>query len=198
MSTIAAIPPESPHRREVTPEELLEMPAGKHHELVDGVPVQRTMSLLAGLVESKLNYKYVGHCEAANLGSVVSPSCGYRCFFWKPRQVRRPDISFIARHRLPAEPEWSQGCVTIPPDLPVEVTSSNEIIYDLEEKVEEYLRAGVRLTWIVYPEVRVIQVIRADGSGYRLRPRRRAHARIRAARLPLSRGERVPGITAAR
>jgi Uma2 family endonuclease len=61
--------------------------------------------------------------------------------------------------------------VTIAPDLVVEVTSPSDGIYDLEEKVEEFLRVGVRLIWLIYPEVRVIQVIRSDGSGYRLRAR---------------------------
>src|SRR5208283_58881 len=62
-----------------------------------------------------------------------------------------------------------RGYVTIPPDIAIEVTSPNDVIYELEEKVEEYLRAGVRLIWLIHPEVRVIQVIRGDGSGYRLR-----------------------------
>jgi hypothetical protein len=46
MSTIVAMPPETVRRAEsslagrmdVTPEELLAMPDGKHYELVDGVP----------------------------------------------------------------------------------------------------------------------------------------------------------------
>ena len=46
MSTIVAMPPEAVRRAEsvlagrteVTPEELLAMPDGKHYELVDGVP----------------------------------------------------------------------------------------------------------------------------------------------------------------
>ncbi len=169
MSTIAATPPGAMVKTEVTPEELLAMPDGKHYELVDGVPVERTMSLLASRVEAKLSYMLVGYCDGSDLGWVVSPSCGYRCFPWKPKRVRRPDVSFIARGRLPSEAEWSEGYVTVPPDLAVEVTSPSDVIYELEEKVEEYLRAGVRLIWIIYPEVRVIQVIRGDGSGYRLR-----------------------------
>jgi Uma2 family endonuclease len=52
----------------------------------------------------------------------------------------------------------------------VEVTSPTDEVYDLEEKIEEYLRAGVRLIWVIHPEVRAIPVIRADGSGLRLRP----------------------------
>ena len=50
------------------------------------------------------------------------------------------------------------------------MTSPNDEVYDLEEKVEEYLRAGVRLIWVIHPEVQVIEVIRADGSGLRIRP----------------------------
>jgi Uma2 family endonuclease len=169
MNTATLTPPEAPARVEVTPDELLAMPDADHYELVDGVPVERTMSLLAGLVEAKLTQILGADCERTGVGRVVSPSCGYRCFPWKPRQVRRPDISFIARERLPAESQWSEGYVTIPPDLAVEVTSPSDGVYELEEKVEEYLRAGVRLIWVIHPEVRTIQVIRGDGSGYRLR-----------------------------
>jgi len=169
MSTITAIPSDATDRGEVTPEELLAMPDGKHYELVDGVPVERTMSLLASRVEVVVARRLDAHCIETDVGWVLGAACGYRCFSWKPRRVRRPDISFIARERLPSEAEWSEGYVTIPPDLAVEVTSPTDGVYDLEEKVEEYLRAGVRLIWVIYPEVRVIQVIRGDGSGYRLR-----------------------------
>src|SRR5262249_26416334 len=88
---------------------------------------------------------------------------------WKPGQVRRPDVSFIARDRLPSEEHWSDGYITIAPDLAVEVTSPTDEVYDLEEKIEEDLRAGVRLIWGIHPEVRAIQVIRADGTGLRVR-----------------------------
>ena len=33
--------------------------------------------------------------------------------------------------------------MTIPPDLAVEVVSPNDYVYELENKVEEYIRAGV-------------------------------------------------------
>jgi len=169
MSTITTLPHKAAGEADVTPDELLAMPDGKHYELVDGVPVERTMSLLASQVASNLNYFMVGHCRPDGLGCVLESSCGYQCFPWKPRQVRRPDISFITRERVPSEAEWSAGYVTIPPDLAVEVTSPTDGVYDLEEKVEEYRRAGVRLIWVIHPEVRVIEVIHGDGSGYRLR-----------------------------
>src|SRR5207247_1836738 len=117
MSTIRAIPPEAADQGEVTPEDLLAMPDGKHYELVDGVPVERATSLLASRVEVTLGRILDVHSDQNDLGWVVGPSCGYRCFPWKPRQVRRPDITFIARDRIPSETQWSEGYVTIPPDL---------------------------------------------------------------------------------
>jgi len=169
MSTILAKPPESEGKTEWTPEELLAMPDGEHYELVDGLLVERAMSLLASRVEVTLGRMLDGYCVANGLGWVLGPSCGYLCFPWKPRRVRRPDLSFIRQGRLPKEPQWSEGYVTIPPDLAVEVTSPSDAVYDLEEKVEEYLRAGVRLIWVIHPEVQAIEVMRGDGSVSRLR-----------------------------
>ncbi len=177
MSPIAASPPEAEGRtrsglagmREVTPEELLALPGAEHYELVDGVPVEKTMSLRSSRVEITIGRILDAYCEGKDLGWVLGPTCGYRCFPWKPGKVRRPDVSFIARDRLPGSARWSEGYVLIPPDLAVEVTSPSDEVYDLEEKVEEYLQAGVRLVWVVHPEVRAIQVIRADGSGLRVR-----------------------------
>jgi Uma2 family endonuclease len=177
MSTMVAITPVTERTRssvlagrtDVTPEELLAMPDAEHYKLVDGVLVERAMSLLAARVESKTIRILEGHCEGPDLGWVLGSSGGYRCFPWKPGKVRRADVSFIARHRLPAPEQWSVGYITIPPDLALEITSPTDEVYDLEEKIEEYLRAGVRLIWVIHPEVRVVEVFRADGSTSRIR-----------------------------
>ena len=54
--------------------------------------------------------------------------------------------------RLPA------GHIPITPDLAVEVVSPNDRVYEVDTKVEEYLRAGVPLVWVVNPETRVLHV----------------------------------------
>jgi Uma2 family endonuclease len=127
------------------------------------------MSLLAARVESNVIHNLAGYSKGPDLGWVLGPSGGYRCFPWKPGKVRRPDVSFIARDRLPSPEQWSEDYITISPDLAAEVTSPGDKVHDLQEKVEEYLRAGVRLIWVIHPEVRVIEVIRADGSSSRIR-----------------------------
>ena len=168
MSTVVSSPPHT-GKAEVTPEVLLTMPDAEHFELVDGLLVERGMSLLASRVEISLGRFLDLFCEEHALGWVLGPSCAYRCFPSKPGQVRRPDLSFISLARLPKEPQWSEGYVTIPPDLAVEITSPSDVVYELEEKVEEYLCAGVRLIWVIHPEIQVIDVMRGDGSTSRLR-----------------------------
>jgi Uma2 family endonuclease len=52
----------------------------------------------------------------------------------------------------------------IPPDLAVEVVSPNDLAYDVESKVVEYLDANVALVWVIDPEARTVRIYRRDGS----------------------------------
>ncbi len=56
-----------------------------------------------------------------------------------------------------------EGYCTIPPDLAVEVVSPNDLVAELDEKVEEYLRAGVKLVWVVHPDARARPGLPSDG-----------------------------------
>jgi Uma2 family endonuclease len=169
MSTIVATQSAVSPKTEVTPEELLAMPDGGHYELIDGELRERNMSLLSSRVAVSLARRLDLHCEQNNLGWVVDAECGYKCFPWKPSRIRRADVSFIGIDRLPSDEQRSQGYVTIPPDLAVEIVSPNDRVSELDEKIDEYLRAGVRLIWIINPETRKVQVWRHDGSVIPLR-----------------------------
>jgi Uma2 family endonuclease len=175
MGTTSSIPLQVEHhgetmsQTEVTPEELLAMPDGKHYELIEGELKERNVSLLSSRVALRLGRRLDTYCEDHDLGWVLESECAYRCFSWKPRQVRRADVSFISRERLPSEGKWSDGYVTIPPDLAVEVVSPNDKVSELDENVEEYLRAGAKLVWVIHPEIRKLEVRRSDGSGTWLR-----------------------------
>jgi Uma2 family endonuclease len=164
MSTMVATDAESTQKTEITPDELLAMPDGGHFELIDGELTERNMSLLSSRVAVRLARRLDVHCEEHDLGWIVDAECGYACFPWKPGRIRRPDVSFIAAGRLPSSEERSEGYVMIPPDLAVEVVSPNDRVGELDEKVDEYLRAGVRLVWVVRPAARAVQVFRGDRS----------------------------------
>ncbi len=76
-----------------------------------------------------------------------------------PDHVRKPDVFFIARGRLP-QGRLPQGYVTVVPDLIVEIVSPNDDAGKLEAKLQDYRRVAVPLVWVIYPETRNAYVYR--------------------------------------
>jgi Uma2 family endonuclease len=150
-----------------TPDDLLRMPDGDRFELVDGHLVERAMGAESSLTAANLIILLGTHAKANQLGRVFAPDCGYQCFPGQPNRLRYPDCSFIARGRLPDD-RPPQGHVHIAPDLVVEVVSPNDEAYDVEQRIEDFLRAGVRLLWVVYPNTRRVMVFRPGGNVSRL------------------------------
>jgi len=76
-----------------------------------------------------------------------------------PDTVRAPDIAFIGTERvlLTGVPDkfWPG-----PPDLAVEVLSPEDTVYEVEEKVEEWLSAGAKAVWVVNPRKQTVAVHR--------------------------------------
>ncbi len=150
-----------------TPEELLRIPDGDRFEVVDGHLVERAMGARSSLIAANLIEFLSVHAKANRLGRVFATDCGYQCFPGQPNRLRYPDCSFIAHGRLPGD-QPPEGHVHIAPDLIVEVVSPNDLAYDVEQRIEDYLRAGVRLMWVVYPPTRRVMVFRAGGNVSRL------------------------------
>ncbi len=167
MSVILESPPQSAARPRVTAEELLAMPDDKRFELVNGELVEHNMSWESERIGTNLIVLLGSFVRKQNSGEVNGSSAGYQCFEEifpdDPDRVRKPDVSFISANRLP-RPPISRGNCTIVPDLAVEVISPNDLSEDVEEKVDEYLRAGVRLVWVVHPQAKTIRIHRANGS----------------------------------
>ncbi len=149
--------------REITPEELLTRPDAVSFELVDGKLVERKVSVLSSLVEGIVYRILSTHCDAQQAGPVWPSSLGYQCFPDASSKVRRPDISFVRSQRFSQE-LLREGYLFIPPDLAVEVLSPNDTAYEIGEKVEEYLAAGVALVWVINPETRIVEIHRKNGT----------------------------------
>ena len=148
-----------------TPEDLLRMPDGDSYELVDGRLVETTMSFWSSYVAGEIHGSLRDFCRHKKLGWVVPEGATYQCFPDAPQKVRKPDTSFIRLARLSLAQATEEGHLPIPPDLAVEVMSPNDNAYDLDEKVQEYLRAGVQLIWVVNPRARTVRVYRQQGIG---------------------------------
>jgi len=82
-------------------------------------------------------------------------------FALSPSRVCAPDVSLLRIEMLAkADPEHIfEGT----PDLAIEVVSERENAADLRQKIQDYLDAGSKAVWTVYPKLRVIAVY--DQSG---------------------------------
>ena len=76
-----------------------------------------------------------------------------------PDIVRAPDAAFVSNTKLPQEKRT--GFFVGAPDLAVEVISPSETFEKVDNKIEDYLNAGVREVWIVRPRTRTITVYKS-------------------------------------
>lgn len=147
-----------------TAEDLLRLPTGlgERFELVEGE--LRTMSpggSLHGKVAARAALLLGQHVAARHLGEVVGAETGF-VLKRNPDTVRAPDAAFIAAVRVPAGglPEtYFDGA----PDLAVEVVSPGDTAQDVQSKVTDWLQAGTRMVWVLYPKSRQVFVFRAGG-----------------------------------
>src|SRR2546430_5532548 len=113
-----------------TPTGLLDLTDSVAFELVDGHLVERNMGGESSLVALTIGMLLRQHVGQHKLGLVFGADAGYQCFADAPDKVRRADVSFIARDRLPnnAPPK---GYIKIAPDLAIEVISPNDSAYEV-------------------------------------------------------------------
>lgn len=79
---------------------------------------------------------------------------------WRnPDRVVGPDAAFIGNDSLPLQVSPEGYLLTIP-DLAVEVVSKNDTSIEITQKVRDYLKAGVRVVWVIDPGARTVAIHR--------------------------------------
>ena len=151
-----------------TPEDLLALPDAGRYELIDGQLVERNTGAKSSYVAARLVRLLGLVTDAQELGLLFGSDCGYQIFADDPGRVRFADGSFIRRGRLPHDTP-PEGHCRIPPDLAIEAISPNDTTRAVEEKVEQWLAASVRLVWVIYPDTQRLDVHRHDGTVSKLR-----------------------------
>ncbi len=127
------------------------------YEIIDGErketePMGAYMTLLAGELARILANFVSEH----RLGVAV-PEMLFR-FQRNPDRSRRPDVAFVSRARCQQSPVPQEGDWDVVPDLAVEVVSPTNDATELEKKLVEYFRFGVRQVWVLHPEHRRLYV----------------------------------------
>lgn len=171
LEQLGNIPPErvraDPPPGSATERDVIEIEAREDRlcELVDGTLVEKPMgfreSLLAGFLVTMLTQ----FADEHDLGVVPTPDGTIRLF---PGTVRIPDVAFISWSRLPGRRIPSEPIPDLVPDLAVEVLSRTNTDAEMEIKRQEYFRAGVKLVWMVDPQLRQVVVYRSPTDFTRL------------------------------
>ena len=157
-----------PSRVSMSAEELLALSNEKGLELVDGQLVEHRMGFGSSHIALHLAALLFMFNRDHPTGWVQSCECGFKLPLPGGDTVRKPDVAFVSFQRLPAAGQFPDGYPAVAPDLAVEVVSPNDLFYEVETKLKEYLQAGVRLIWIINPSTRSVQICRQDGTSARL------------------------------
>jgi Uma2 family endonuclease len=147
--------------RIVTADELLTMPVdGFRYELVKGELIRMSPTGHEhGVVAMNIAGPLHQHVKSNVLGVVYAAETGF-LLTRDPDTVRAPDVAFVNKARIDQVADI-KGYWIGAPDLAVEVISPSDTLGYLEDKVAEWLDAGVRMVWVASPKLRSVAVYRS-------------------------------------
>lgn len=147
----------------MTADELARWPDdGYHYELVRGRLIRMPPPGGGhGIIAANLSGELRTYVRHHRLGYVFAAETGFRLEqLGDPEQnVQAPDVSFVRRDRAPAQdsPEWAKNW-RLAPDLVAEIVSPSQHHAEMDPKAREWLAAGVRLVWVVWPRTKQVDV----------------------------------------
>ena len=151
----------------LTTDEFLSLPDSVAYELVDGRLVERNVSEESSGVAARIIYLLQVDTEKTKEACVYGADLTYNCIADPSKDLCRADASLIRKSRLKGL--GNPGMMPIPADLVVEVLSPNDHVYEVNQKVEQYLASGFKLVWVVDPVLKIVFVHREDGTMTKLR-----------------------------
>lgn len=92
------------------------------------------------------------------LGITFSSSTGFKL----PNGAKRsPDAAWVRRERWDAlTPAQRRKFPPLAPDFVIELRSATDELEPLQEKMQEYRSNGVRLGWLINPQLRQVEIYR--------------------------------------
>lgn len=142
-------------------EEFQKLPEveGKTYELDEGeLLMEPSPTFLHNRIRDRIARRLSEFVERRNLGEVIVEMD----FRLSSDTVRNPDIAWITSDHL-QRIDVNRSPVEGAPALAVEVISPSNSAQDTVKKTQQYLRAGCRSVWIVYPSMGLIEIHSAGG-----------------------------------
>lgn len=150
---------------QLTPEALLTLPkppGAKHYELSDGdLIVVGNAGALHELIKTKLFEILTEYRLRTKSGRAFAETQ----FTLRADRARIPDVAWVSQAKLEQIPHENRA-IPIAPDVAIEIISDSEHPQETEQKLRDYLEAGVEV-WQVFPSVRSLTVWRGN-QGLRL------------------------------
>ncbi len=168
MRRIAAIPRDVEGRkamvatRRITVDEFENMSLEGRWELIDGEMVEMSPSAdEPSSIGATITGMLWSFARPRRLGRVYNAEGGF-VLFSDRETVLAPDVAFVRAERMPRG-EARKHFARLAPDLAVEVFSPSDRASEVLVKVQMYQESGVRLVWIVDPDLETVTVI-AQGN----------------------------------
>ncbi len=135
-------------KEKLTFEDIKELPEG-NYEVIDGevkelAPTGFEHGEWEGELYTLLKHKLKGkgYVAVGEVGILISKN---------PLRIRSADVVYISKERSPERP---RGILTVPPELVIEIVSPSNTYTEMEEKVFDYLKAGVNRVLLIDPQLR--------------------------------------------
>ena len=145
----------------MTADELLALPRGEfRHELINGELKTTPLSgHRHGRIAVSLAAPLAQHVKKNCLGQVHAAGTGFK-LTTNPDTVRTPDVAFIRKQSVEGT-EDATGYWPAAPNLAVEVLDFDDIVFEVEEKVMEWLDAGSEQVWVLSPGLQTVTIYRS-------------------------------------
>jgi Uma2 family endonuclease len=147
-------------RTHVTVDELEKLSLPFPAELYNGRVVYKMPNFAHSVIQGRITQKINNYLDEHPVG-LVGGDANYRLWPERRHESRGPDVSFILKERLPKN---LFRFLPMAPDLAVEILSPGDSFMEVMEKVDEYLRQGVKIVWVVIANTREVLVCTAKGK----------------------------------
>ncbi len=135
-----------------TYDDITRLPEG-NYEIIDGERHDMTPTGFEhGNFEGKFyellsqHFKGRGHVAVGEIGILIKR---------KPFRLRAADVVYISKEKSPERPK---GILEIPPDLIIEIISEDNAMWEITDKVKDYLSIGVDRIVLVDPHTQTVSL----------------------------------------
>ncbi len=132
---------------------------GIRYELDEGeLVMEPSPTFLHNSIRDRIANRLTEFVKAHRLGKIIIEMD----FRLAAETVRSPDVAYLTPDHL-ATIDINRSPVDGAPPLAVEVISPSNLAQDTLKKVGQYLSAGTKAVWLIYPPLRVVEIHTSDG-----------------------------------